>query len=129
MPTRIKTQFLLRVVAIVVAVGAAGLMWIDAVRSVAADSHVEPALALQEPIQRVDARLKADGWMVRPERQPLATEHALSGNRLDSLSSCSGTGLGFCRYDYQRRGRRFAVVTVPGPQGTGVVAHWFDPDR
>ena len=99
----------------------------QAVRS-GGDSAGAPALAVNEPIAVVNAHLLAAGWSPRPEQEPLPFERERAGNNLASLSSCSGTGLGFCRYDYQRGDRSLAVVTVPGSKGDGVVHSWFNPD-
>jgi hypothetical protein len=55
-----------------------------------------------------------------------------AGVPLTSLSACSGTGEGFCRFDYRRNGRQLSVVTIPtglGPdhasQLGGVVKRWW----
>lgn len=85
-----------------------------------------PVVAPQEPISQVDARLLADGWIAKPDRDPLPFERERAHNNLASLSACSGTGMGFCRYDYQRGSHRFAVVTVPGPDGSGIVHNTFE---
>jgi hypothetical protein len=87
-----------------------------------------PVIAPQEPINQVDARLLADGWVAKPDRDPLPFERERAHNNLASLSACSGTGMGFCRYDYQRGSQRFAVVTVPGPDGNGIVHNTFEPE-
>jgi hypothetical protein len=98
----------------------------QAVRS-GGDAQAElPVVAPQEPINQVDARLLADGWIANPDRDPLPFERQRAHNTLASLSACSGTGMGFCRYDYQRGGQRFAVVTVPGPDGYGIVHNTFE---
>ena len=98
----------------------------QAVRSGGEDQHDLPVLAPQQPIARADARLLADGWIPKPDREPLPYERERAANNLASLSGCSGTGVGFCRYDYQRAGQRFAVVTVPGPDGHGIVHTTFE---
>lgn len=85
-----------------------------------------PVVQPREPISKVDARLLAEGWVAQPNRDPLPFEWRLARNTLASLSGCSGTGRGFCRYDYQRGGQRFAVVTVPAPNGRGVVHNIFE---
>ena len=101
----------------------------QAVRSGGDDSgSAPPALAANEPITQVDARFLAAGWAPQPEQEPLPLERKLAGNNLASLSACSGTGEGFCRYDYQQGHQRISVVTVPGSQGNGVVHSWFTPD-
>jgi hypothetical protein len=93
----------------------------QAVRS-GGDAQAElPVVAPQEPINQVDARLLADGWIANPDRDPRPFERQRAHNNLASLSACSGTGMGFCRYDYQRGSQHFAVVTVPGPNGNGIV--------
>ena len=55
-----------------------------------------------------------------------------AGVPLTSLSACSGTGEGFCRFDYRRNGRQLSVVTIPTLVGTdkptqlgGVVKRWW----
>jgi len=58
-----------------------------------------------------------------------AFERELAGNRLTSLSGCSGTGAGFCRYDYRRGGQRLEVITVAGPDGNGLVLRWSEAPR
>jgi hypothetical protein len=103
------------------AVAAAVVALTQAVRS-GGDAQAElPVVAPQEPINQVDARLLADGWIAKPDRDPRPFERQRAHNNLASLSACSGTGMGFCRYDYQRGSQRFAVVTVPGPNGNGIV--------
>jgi hypothetical protein len=108
--------------------GLAAVVLSQAVRS-GSDAPASPwYLVLQEPITQADARLLAEGWMPKPDRQPLSFERKLAGNHLVSLSACSGTGMGFCRYDYQRGTQTLAVVTVPDASGAGLVHSWFDPD-
>lgn len=111
--------------------GAAGLGVMalsQAVRSGSDQPVNTPFLLPREPISTVDARLHAEGWSARPDRDPLPDERRLAGNNLASLSACSGTGLGLCRYDYEQGQQRVAVVTVPGDRGDGVVHSWFNPD-
>lgn len=92
-------------------------------------AQAEPSVVgPREPIDQANARLLADGWIPKPDREPLPFERERAGNNLASLSACSGTGMGLCRYDYQRGDRSLAVVTVPGPKGDGVVHSWFNPD-
>ena len=108
--------------------GLAAVLLSQVVRS-GPDAPVSPPyLLLQEPITQADARLLAEGWMPTPDRQTLPFERKLAGNHLASLSACSGTGMGFCRYDYQRGKQTLAVVTVPDASGAGVVHSWFDPE-
>ena len=107
---------------------AAVVVGIQAVRSGGDEQRPPPVVAPQEPISQVDARLIEEGWVPQSDRAPLPFERRLAHNDLASLSGCSGTGLGFCRYDYQRGSQRFAVVTVPGPDGHGVVHNTFEPE-
>jgi len=110
------------------AAGGALLGLAQAIRSGAEPPGAPPVLVVQESIVQVDARLLANGWLPNPEREPLLFERERAGNRLASLSACLGTGLGLCRYDYQRGKQALAVVTVPGARGEGVVHSWFDPE-
>lgn len=105
----------------------AALALTQAVRS-GGDSAEAPALAVNEPITVVNAHLLAAGWSPQPEQEPLPFERERAGNNLASLSACSGTGMGFCRYDYRRGHEQLAVVTTPGSTGDGVVHSWFNPD-
>ncbi len=79
-----------------------------------------------QPILSADAQLKAQGW--RPAGEPglQPFERELAGNQLPSLSGCSGTGAGFCRYDYRRGRQRLEVITVAGPDGMGLVQRWLE---
>jgi hypothetical protein len=88
---------------------------------------VRPQVIQLKPNQTIhsaDAQLKAQGWRPAgdPGLQPF--ERELAGNQLPSLSDCSGTGAGFCRYDYRRGRQRLEVITVAGPGGTGLVQRW-----
>ena len=74
------------------------------------------------PIARADAALLAEGWKPKPGRKPLPFERKQSGNSLAGLSACSGTGMGFCRYDYQWQHQTLTVVTIPGPKDGGIGA-------
>ncbi|MEN9766153.1 hypothetical protein [Vulcanococcus sp.] len=92
--------------------------------SQAALSADQPQLIPKEPIQRADQRLRGQGWQPAQGLNPDPLERHLAGNQLASLSACSGTGQGFCRYDYQRGGMSLAVVTIPGPNAEGLVQSW-----
>jgi hypothetical protein len=109
-----------------VVAAAAGLALTKAVRSGGDTETQLPVIEPREPISQVDARLLAEGWVAKPDRDPIPFERRLAYNTLASLSGCSGTGMGFCRYDYQRGAQRFAVVTAPGPNGSGVVHNTFE---
>ena len=81
-------------------------------------------LTVWEPIETADHRLQQQGW------QPISTPPAesfdreLSGNGLISLRACSGTGMGYCRYDYRRGQEQLEVLTVPSSDGDGQVVRW-----
>ena len=86
-----------------------------------------PDLQEGQSILVVDQTLTATGWNPAPEGQAQTFEQKLAGNQLSSLASCSGTGVGYCRYDYQRSNKRLVVVTVPArhPDQAGRVARWW----
>jgi hypothetical protein len=65
------------------------------------------------PVLVADSHLRRLGWSPAPVRQPEALDRQLAGNSLASLSDCSGTGLGFCRYDYRRADVNLSVITLP----------------
>ncbi|MCP9884555.1 hypothetical protein KBY97_05375 [Synechococcus sp. ATX 2A4] len=64
-------------------------------------------------IEAADSHLRRTGWSPAPVRQPDALDRLRAGTRLSSLSDCSGTGLGFCRYDYRRGAVNLSVITLP----------------
>ncbi len=86
-----------------------------------------PDLQEGQSILVVDQTLTATGWNPAPEGKAQTFEQKLAGNQLSSLASCSGTGAGYCRYDYQRSNKRLVVVTVPArhPDQAGRVARWW----
>ena len=87
--------------------------------------QAEPVtLQTSQPIETADRLLRSQGW--KPDGAPDldSFDRELSGNGLSSLRSCSGTGAGFCRYDYQRGSERLEVITVPSRDGDGLVHHW-----
>lgn len=128
MVTNAAPQRGLRRLGLGVAAGVVVMALAQVVRSGGDDSAGLPVLTAHEPIAQVNARLLAAGWTARPEQDPLPLERQLAGNNLASLSACSGTGMGFCRYDYQQGHQRFSVVTVPGVGGDGLVHSWFNSD-
>jgi len=85
----------------------------------------EVDLVPRQPIEQADARLLRQGWYPVQGLAPAPMDRQLAGNRLTSLSACSGTGGGFCRYDYQRGDATLKVITVPSPSVGGVVLQWF----
>ena len=81
-------------------------------------------LSVREAIEAADQRLQQQGW--RPISTPPAEsfDRELSGNGLISLRACSGTGMGYCRYDYRRGQDQLEVITVPSSDGDGQVVRW-----
>ena len=87
-----------------------------------------PQLNQRQTILEAHRTLLAAGWQPAPETHPSPGERHWSGVSLNSLSSCSGTGAGFCRFDYKRNRERLSVVTVPSKPGeasVGRVAQWW----
>ena len=88
----------------------------------------EPKLSARQTILEANRHLIANGWRPAPEKTPTPEERRLSSVPLESLSSCSGTGVGFCRFDYRRDLQRLSVVTVPSEPGrpsVGRVDRWW----
>lgn len=83
-----------------------------------------PSLRQREPIEQADRGLQGAGWQPDGDALIDSLDRELSGNALTSLRSCSGTGVGFCRYGYRRGGERLEVITVPNRDGDGLVHHW-----
>ena len=89
-----------------------------------------PQLPLSPHQSIVDAHrtLLEAGWSPAPDQEPFPDERHLSGVTLKSLSSCAGTGEGFCRFDYQHEGQTLSVVTVPsrpGQASVGRLIQWW----
>ena len=88
----------------------------------------EPKLTTTQTILEANRHLIANGWHPAPEKMPTPEERRLSSVALESLSSCAGTGVGFCRFDYRRDLQRLSVVTVPSEPGrpsVGRVERWW----
>ena len=88
----------------------------------------EPKLSAKQTILEANRHLIANGWRPAPDRTPTIEERRLASVALESLSTCSGTGVGFCRFDYRRDLQRLSVVTVPSEPGrpsVGRVDHWW----
>ncbi len=86
-------------------------------------------LRVGEPIGTADQRLQASGWRPSPQRQPDDLDRQRAGNRLASLSACSGAGLGYCRYDYSQAPYSLSVITTndwPGYDPGARVVRWSD---
>ena len=86
-----------------------------------------PHLKEGQSILYADQTLTASGWQPAPEDQAKPFEYALAGNSLSSLASCSGSGVGFCRYDYRLNNQKLVVVTIPAskPNHAGRVYRWW----
>ncbi|MCP9771401.1 hypothetical protein KBY66_01950 [Synechococcus sp. Tobar12-5m-g] len=94
-------------------------------------SSVDFATLLQvgQAITTADRNLQAKGWRPAPERQPDQLDRERAGNPLASLSACSGSGLGYCRYDYRRGQHTLTVITaafLPGAGPGASVVRWSD---
>ncbi len=96
---------------------------------VLADSISASSVQLQvgQSIRAADASLLASGWLPQPDQSIERLERDPSAPALPALSACSGTGVGFCRYDYARDRQRLSVVTVPSPSPavSGLVQRWW----
>ena len=96
--------------------------------TVAKNPKHEPKLSARQTILEANRLLIADGWRPAPEKTPTPEERRLSSVALESLSTCSGTGVGYCRFDYRRDLQRLSVVTVPSEPGrpsVGRVDSWW----
>ncbi len=90
--------------------------------------QVELPLVVGQTIEQANNVLIKHGWRADPLQTPGAMETELSGLKLISLSSCSGTGVGFCRYDYRRGQQHLSIVTIPSDPGStsvGLVERWW----
>ena len=88
----------------------------------------EPELSDSQTIFEANRHLIANGWRPAPEKTPTPEERRLASVPLESLSTCSATGAGFCRFDYRRDLQRLSVVTVPSEPGrpsVGRVIRWW----
>ena len=94
-----------------------------------ADSMSSSTVQLQigQSIRAADASLLASGWLPKPDATVEGLEPDRSQPALPALSACSGTGVGFCRYDYARDRQRLSVVTVPSFSSdvSGLVQRWW----
>ena len=64
------------------------------------------------------------GSSLAPAQTPSPQERIWSAVTLTSLSACSVTGAGFCRFDYQRRQQLVSVETVPPIQVSRRLDGW-----
>ncbi len=86
-------------------------------------------LRVGQPILEADRRLRRQGWHPAAVSNPDAVDRERAGNGLASLSACSGSGSGFCRYDYHRGPVSLSVITLPaapGEAGGARVLRWTD---
>jgi hypothetical protein len=92
-----------------------------------------------KPINQAREALIANGWKPLENPDDLAAdsrELALSQHGVIEVSSCSGTGFGFCLYYYRKRDMELSVSTAGDddfPTVTGYDtacerAHWHQPD-
>ena len=103
-----------------------GIAFTDLISAATADT-LSPNLKAGQSILHADQTLTASGWQPAPEDRAQPFEYALAGNSLSSLASCSGTGVGFCRYDYRLNNQKLVVVTIPAnhPDHAGRVYRWW----
>ena len=94
----------------------------------AAASEPTAALKLRQTILEAHRYLIDEGWQPSPKALPTPEERRWSAVPLSSLSTCSGTGVGFCRFDYQKDQQQLSVITVPsnpGQPSVGNVSRWW----
>tara|TARA_Y100000589_G_C27083785_1_gene600815 strand:- start:271 stop:744 length:474 start_codon:yes stop_codon:yes gene_type:complete len=85
-----------------------------------------------QSILNADQKLLAKGWHPAPASmgQLQALNQADAVSRLLSLKSCSGSGVGYCRYEYQQPRHRLVLITVPGSKRdrfARLVRWWMEP--
>ena len=88
----------------------------------------EPQPSARPTTLAAQPHLLAVGWRPAPEKKPTPEERRWASVALKGLSACSGTGVGFCRFDYRRDLQRLSVVTVPSEPGrpsVGRVERWW----
>ena len=82
-----------------------------------AASQPTPALKLRQTILEANRYQIDEGWQPSPKAFPSPEERRWSAVPLSSLYTCSGTGVGFCRFVYQKNQQQLSVVTVPSNPG------------
>ena len=96
--------------------------------TVAKTLNHEAKLSARQTILEANRHLITNGWRPAPEKTPTPEERRFAFVALESLSACSATGVGFCRFDYRRNLQRLSVVTVPSEPGrpsVGLVDRWW----
>ena len=109
-------------------VGLVSLTLVALTSGASAATDPEALLSQRQSILEAHRTLVAAGWSPAPAQEPSLQERLWSAVALPSLSACSGTGAGFCRFDYQREQQRLSVVTVPsnpGQPSVGRVERWW----
>lgn len=82
-----------------------------------------PELRVGTPIPALHQQLLRQGWQLSPEAidaRPVDQRSRELKRQLPSLLACSGTGAGFCAFDYVRAGERLRLVA----QGAGPLLRW-----
>ncbi|MFM7230106.1 MAG: hypothetical protein ACKO2F_10785 [Cyanobacteriota bacterium] len=82
-----------------------------------------PPLQVGTPIPALHQQLLRQGWQLSPEAldaRPIDPRSREIKRQLPSLLACSGTGAGFCAFDYVRAGERLRLVA----QGAGPLLRW-----
>lgn len=105
-----------------------GLLALAGVGATTVQAAPTPQLSQRQTILEANRYLLADGWIPAPMQIPSEAERRWASVPLSSLSGCSGTGIGYCRFDYQRNRQRLSVVTVPSQPGrasVGRVERWW----
>ena len=85
----------------------------------------EHKLSTGQTILEAHHHLITNGWSPAPESTPTPEELRWSAVGLTSLSACSGTGVGHCRFGYRRDLQKLSVVTVPDAPGCPRVERWW----
>ena len=93
-----------------------------------AASEPTPALNLPQTILAANRYLIHKGWQTSPKALPNPEERRWLAVPLNSLSTYSGTGVGSCRFDYQKDQQQLSVITmpvIPGQPSVGQVSRWW----
>ena len=107
---------------------AVGLVALVSAGLTSVEAAPPPQLSQRQTILEANRYLLADGWVPAPMQIPSEAERRWASVPLSSLSGCAGTGIGYCRFDYQRNQQKLSVVTVPSKPGrasVGRVERWW----